>query len=77
MRDIWLGVLLGISLIAFVCVFVAMFKARIGQLDWWLDEEEAESRPRRRFAFVHASWFFYAAGGTFVTTALALMFLMG
>lgn len=76
MRDILLDTLLGICLTALVCVFVAIFNARVGQLEWWLGDGEAEDRPRGRFAFIHSSWFFYAAGGTFVTTALALIFMM-
>lgn len=76
MRDLYLDALLGICLIALACLFVAIFNARIGQLEWWLGDDEAENRPRGHLAFIRSSWFFYVAGGTFVTTALALMFLM-
>lgn len=76
MRDILLDTLLGICLIALACLFVAMVNARIAQLEWWAGDEETENRPGGRLAFIRSSWFFYVAGGTFVTTALALMFLM-
>lgn len=76
MRDFVLDALLAICLIALACLFVAVFNARIGMLEWWLGDEEAESHPGGRLAFIRSSWFFYAAGGTFVATALALMFLL-
>jgi hypothetical protein len=76
MRDLLLDGLLAVCLIALACLFIAIFNARIGQLEWWLGDEEAENRPGGRLAFIRSSWFFYVAGGTFVTTALALMFLM-
>ena len=72
-----LDLLPALCLIAEACLFVAIFNVRIGQLEWWLGDEEAENRPRGRLAVIRSNWFFYAAGGTFVTTALALMFLMG
>ncbi|MCP1117695.1 hypothetical protein JOE11_002340 [Robbsia andropogonis] len=76
MRDLLLNGLLAICLIALACLFVAIFNARIGQLEWWIGDEKAENRPGRRLAFIRSSWFFYGAGVTFVTAALALVFLI-
>lgn len=76
MREFSLDALPMICLIALACLFVAIVNARIGQLEWWLDAEEAEIRPRGRFAFIGANWFFYASGGIFVTTAVVLKFLL-
>jgi len=75
MRDLLLDGLLAICVIALASLFVATFTARIGALGLWLGDEEAEDRPGGRFAFIRSSWFFYVAGGTFVTTALGLLFL--
>lgn len=76
MRDLLRDALFVICLIAMACLFVAIITARIGQLEWWLGDEEAENHPGGRLAFIRSSWFFYAAGGTFVATALTLIFLL-
>ena len=76
MQDLLLNGLLAICLFALACLFVAIFNARIGALESWLGDEDAENRPGGRLAFIRSSWFFYVAGGTFVTTALALLFLL-
>lgn len=76
MRDLLLDGLLAICLVALACLFVAIFNGRIGAIELWLGDEEAENRPGGRLAFIRSSWFFYVAGGTFVTTALALLFLL-
>jgi hypothetical protein len=76
MQDLLVDGLLAICLIALACLFVAIFNARIGVLESWLGDGDAEIRPGGRLAFMRSSWFFYVAGGTFVTTALALLFLL-
>lgn len=76
MREFLLDALLAICLISLACLFVAICNARIGQLEWWLGDEEAENRPDGRLAFIRSHWFFYGCGGTFVATALVLMFLL-
>lgn len=76
MQDLLLDGLLAICLFALACLLVAIFNARFGALELWLGDEEAENRPGGRLAFIRSTWFFYVAGGTFVTTALALLFLL-
>lgn len=75
MREFSLDALLMTCLIALACLFISIVNARIGQMKWWLGAEEAEI-PGGRFAFIGANWFFYASGGTFVTTALVSKFLL-
>jgi|GEM_PF-2816984 len=76
MRDFALDVLLTICLTALVCVFVSVLNARVGMLEWWLGDGEVRDRTCGCLSFIRARWFFFAAGGAFVATALALMYLL-
>lgn len=77
MRDVLIYALLAACLVALAGLFAAIFGARIGAMEWWLGDEDAEDRPGGRLAFVRSSWFAYAMGGMFAGSALALMFLLG
>lgn len=76
MRDFMLDALLALCLIALTCLFVAFFNARIQMLEYWCGDEHVERHRGQRLAFIGSTWFFFAAGGTFVATAMILMFLL-
>lgn len=77
MQDFLIYTLLTICIAAFAGIFVVIFNARIGTMEWWLGDEDAEDRPLGKLAFVRSNGFFYAMCVSFAGSALALMFILG
>jgi hypothetical protein len=76
MREVCIWSLLAICILALCCLFVAMFNERLATMEWWLGDEEADERPRGRFAFIRSEWFFYTSAAIFLASAIVILPLL-